>query len=167
MTRAPVTRRRLVARDRGTDPLSSVAAASPHRRQDYSIHFVRRMRVRCLVSLVDIGPTTYCPPPRLTVSRLPRPPDLGTSRSSPSRPRRQAALVSVRLSAGQRRLVSPSAAGSSRTYGGISIVRDRSGGSGAHVGGAITSATRTAVALELHGLAFVQLFESCFLDTGS
>ncbi len=35
------------------------------------------------------------------------------------------------------------------------------------MGGAITSATRIALALELHGLAFVQLFESCTLDAGS
>jgi hypothetical protein len=55
MTRAPFTRTLLAARGRRTDPPSSVAADSPHRRQDSSIHFVRRMRVRCLVSLVDIG----------------------------------------------------------------------------------------------------------------
>jgi hypothetical protein len=34
------------------------------------------------------------------------------------------------------------------------------------VGGAITSATCVGLALELYGLAFVQLFESCTLDAG-
>jgi hypothetical protein len=33
-------------------------------------------------------PTTYCPPPGLTVKFFPGPPDLGTSRSRPSGPRR-------------------------------------------------------------------------------
>jgi len=55
MTRAPITRTVLAARGRKTDPPSSVAADSPHRRQDSSIHFVRRMRARWWVNLVNIG----------------------------------------------------------------------------------------------------------------